>query len=79
VPAEVVAAWPHGLEWLDTGGRVQGLPVDRRVRPVDVRGGAVAGKQRLAEFLAVDLPRLASGRNHPDHDISSRLSPYLHW
>lgn len=79
VPAEVPPAWPHALEWLDGGGRVQALPIDRRVRAVEVRGGSAAARRRLDEFLALDFPRLAAGRNHPDHDISSRLSPYLHW
>jgi deoxyribodipyrimidine photo-lyase len=79
LPAEVPPAWPHALEWLDAGGNVQALPIDRRVRAVRARGGAAAARQRLAEFLAIDFPRLASGRNHPDEDLSSRLSPYLHW
>jgi deoxyribodipyrimidine photo-lyase len=79
LPAEVPAAWAPALEWLDTGGHVQSLPIDRRVRAVALRGGPGAGRQRLAEFLAHDFPQLASGKNHPDQDISSRLSPYLHW
>ena len=79
LPAEVPPAWPHALDWLDAGGNVQALPIDRRVRAVETRGGAVAARQRLAQFLTIDFPRLASGRNHPDEDFSSRLSPYLHW
>ena len=79
LPAEVPPAWPDALAWLDGGGHVQSLPIDRRVRAVDVRGGSLAARQRLAEFLAVDLPRLAAGRSHPDDEVSSRLSPYLHW
>lgn len=79
VPPEVPQAWPHALDWLDGGGHIHSLPIDRRVRAVAIRGGSTAGRQRLAEFLAVDFPRLATERNHPDHDISSRLSPYLHW
>jgi deoxyribodipyrimidine photo-lyase len=79
VPAEIPSAWPHALEWLDAGGRIQSLPIDRRVRAVDVRGGSAAARQRLTEFLSIDFPRLVTERNHPDHDISSRLSPYLHW
>ena len=49
------------------------------VRAVEVRGGSIAARQRLAEFLAVDLPQLAAERNHPDREVSSRLSAYLHW
>jgi deoxyribodipyrimidine photo-lyase len=78
-PRLTLAPGPHALEWLDGGGRVQQLPIDRRVRAVAARGGPAAARQRLAEFLALDLPRLATERNHPDSDLSSRLSPYLHW
>jgi deoxyribodipyrimidine photo-lyase len=79
IPAEVPPAWPEALAWLDAGGELQSLPIDRRVRAVAARGGAIAARARLEEFLAVDFPQLATGRNHPDRELSSRLSPYLHW
>jgi deoxyribodipyrimidine photo-lyase len=79
VPAEIPSAWPHAIEWLDGGGRIASLPIDRRVRAIAMRGGSVAAKARLEEFLALDFPRLSTERNQPDSELSSRLSPYLHW
>ena len=79
VADDVLRRWPHALDWLDGGGRLQSVPIDQRVRAADTHGGAAAARQRLAEFLAHDFPQHRDGRNHPDHDVSSRLSPYLHW
>ena len=79
VPADVIERWPNAIAWLDGSGRLQALPIDRRVRVVETRGGATAARARLREFIGVDLPRYGTERNHPDEDISSRLSPYLHW
>ncbi len=50
-----------------------------RVCPVAIAGGSTAARARLDEFLATRLDRYGEGRNHPDEDVSSRLSPYLHF
>ena len=42
-------------------------------------GGSTAARARLDEFLATRLNRYGKGRNHPDDDVSSGLSPYLHF
>ncbi len=55
------------------------LPIDHGVAPSPLRGGARAGEQRLREFLAERLPRYAEGRNHPDDEVASGLSPWLHF
>jgi deoxyribodipyrimidine photo-lyase len=75
---EITRRWPHALEWLDGGGRLETLPINRQIAAA-TRGGATAARQRLAEFLSRDFPQHEIERNHPDHDISSHLSPYLHW
>lgn len=41
--------------------------------------GSAAGHQRLAEFVGNGLGEYSEGRNRPDTDGSSRLSPYLRW
>ncbi|XAS72732.1 deoxyribodipyrimidine photo-lyase [Micrococcaceae bacterium Sec5.1] len=41
--------------------------------------GSVAGHQRLKEFVADGLTNYDEGRNRPDIDGSSCLSPYLRW
>ena len=70
------ARWPHALDWLDGGGSLQALPIDRRVRAVEVAGGHSAARERLDTFLAEDF---GAARNDPDHERSSRLSGHLHW
>ena len=79
LPAGVLSRWPDALSWLDAGGSLQDLPIDRRVRAADLRGGAVAARAALQQFLEGGLAEYGSGRNHPDRDAASGLSPYLHW
>jgi deoxyribodipyrimidine photo-lyase len=79
IPADIASRWPPAFHWLDAGGTIQALPIERRVRAVDIRGGSNAARERLREFLASDLATYGVERNHPDQDRSSRLSPYLHW
>ncbi|MEM7449747.1 MAG: deoxyribodipyrimidine photolyase [Myxococcota bacterium] len=55
------------------------LPIDASVTPTATRGGWVAAKARLDEFVGQSLPLYGGSRNHPDSDTSSRLSPYLHF
>lgn len=56
------------------------LPIDHGV-PVSavIRGGADAASARLADFLSTDLARYHEDRSHPDRDVASGLSPYLHF
>lgn len=55
------------------------LSIDHTIKPSSLRGGANAAQERWRSFYANDLPRYADGRNHPDDDRSSHLSPYLHF
>jgi len=43
-----------------------------------MRGGPVAGEALVERFLARNLHRYHE-RNHPDQDVASGLSPYLHF
>ena len=79
VPNEVRTRWPDVFSWLDRGHALDTLPVDRSVQRASTPGGALRGRARLDGFVTEDLARYGSGRNDPDRDISSRLSPYLHW
>ena len=56
------------------------LPVDRSVAPVSsFKGGASRGRRLLRAFIARKLPGYAEGRNDPNRDAQSGLSPYLHF
>lgn len=55
------------------------LDIDHSIRVVADRGGTSAAVERWRQFLDNDLRGYADGRNHPDDDRSSRLSPWLHF
>lgn len=55
------------------------LEVDRTVEPVDFPAGTGAARERLRRFLEEDLPRYADLRGDPRQDVTSGLSPYLHF
>lgn len=53
---------------------------DRRVKPVDTfRGGAHAARKRLRYFVEHQLADFEKGRNKPQINGTSQLSPYLHF
>jgi deoxyribodipyrimidine photo-lyase len=55
------------------------LPIDHRVGPTPIQGGSRAGAAVLRRFLTTRLTRYSEDRNHPDDDVTSGLSPYLHF
>jgi deoxyribodipyrimidine photo-lyase len=72
------------------GGTVAGLPaveetvdalaVDGSAAPVTtLRGGTARARRLLNRFLRERLHGYAEGRNHPEFDATSQLSPYLHF
>jgi deoxyribodipyrimidine photo-lyase len=79
LPDGVAARWPDVFTWLDRGGSLAGLPIDQRITPTGLRGGAAAAAVRLATFVDDDLERYVDDRNDPAADVGSRLSPYLHF
>lgn len=79
VPGAVLRKWPmRDAAWLAAPTLAE-LPIDHEVAPVAYRGGSAAADEQLADFLDERLPRYADGRNHPDDDAASGLSPYLHF
>ena len=79
VPAGVVERWPDAVTWRQRGGAIDALPIDQRVAPVDQRGGATAAHAHLAAFLDTRLSRYIDDRNDPVLEVTSGLSPYLHF
>lgn len=84
-PAELpdLSAWPmlevDALEAQNLESLVRDLPIDQDVKAATLEGGFVAGRARLEAFIAERLAGYGAGRNHPDDDGSSGLSPYLHF
>ena len=59
---------------------VAGCPIDHGVPPApSIRGGRNAGLNRLRQFLATGLTHYSDLRGDPNQDVTSRLSPYLHF
>ena len=77
---EIQERWPPAdLALLSGASDLGTLPIDHTVCPVAIGGGSTAARARLDDFLATRLHRYGERRNHPDEDVSSRLSPYLHF
>jgi deoxyribodipyrimidine photo-lyase len=72
--------WPAASSDLLAGGSLAGLPIDHSVPPVPgVRGGDSAGEVALERFLEERLERYGEGRNDPGEEVTSVLSPHLHF
>ncbi|MGH1341801.1 MAG: deoxyribodipyrimidine photolyase [Nannocystales bacterium] len=79
VPKAVLERWPAAtMNELSTPS-LSSLPIDHAVGPVDCVGGGVAGRARTRAFLEARLAGYSDGRNQPDVDAASGLSPYLHF
>lgn len=74
--AAIEARWSRAdLDTVDLAA----LPIDHTLAPSPLRGGSAAARERLDAFLAGSLQRYGQGRNHPDDEDQSGLSPYLHF
>ncbi len=73
--------WPPATAALleGRGDELAGLPIDHEVPAAELTGGHRAARLRLTRFLGEHLPRYDERRNHPDEDVTSGLSPYLHF
>ena len=67
--------WPVGINDIDLAV----LPIAHDVATSPLKGGEGAGRARLRSFLQRDLAHYGDGRNHPDEDRASGLSPWLHF
>ncbi len=72
---EVRARWPSPPPDRDL---VRAMPLDHSVLATPLIGGPTAGSALLERFVAERLDRYGD-RNHPDEEVSSGLSPYLHF
>jgi deoxyribodipyrimidine photo-lyase len=78
LPKEILRRWPAAV--LDGTLSLAHLPIDHAVAPVPgLAGGSEAAAAVLERFLEERLGGYGEGRNHPDEQMSSGLSPYLHF
>ncbi len=81
LPEAILRRWPPASrELLERDDLLAELPIDHSVPPVSgVHGGEAAAGHALKRFLADRLQRYGEGRNDPAHEVTSGLSPYLHF
>jgi deoxyribodipyrimidine photo-lyase len=81
IPEEILRRWPPAsIEALERPHLLlRDLPLDHGVPLSPLAGGASEAQRTLRRFLQEGLPCYASRRNHPDHTVTSGLSPYLHF
>jgi deoxyribodipyrimidine photo-lyase len=84
-PVEIDAAirqrWPEAADELlaATPEQLATLPIDHTVGSGLANGGTSAAENALRSFLAAKLSRYPDERNQPEADVSSGLSPWLHF
>jgi deoxyribodipyrimidine photo-lyase len=75
LPEEILKRWPPGAK-----ASLAELPIDHDVPPVPgMQGGDEAAAAVLERFLDERLATYGEGRNQPDEETTSGLSPYLHF
>ncbi len=73
------AVAPDGLDLTDLEPICASLDVDRSDPPLALKGGASEGRARLRAFIEGALERYPTHRHDPLEDVTSHLSPYLHF
>ncbi|MCW4018286.1 MAG: deoxyribodipyrimidine photo-lyase [Candidatus Bathyarchaeota archaeon] len=70
----------EGIDLADVDGVVSSLGVDASVgKAKGFQGGSIQAEKRLEDFLENKLPNYIDLRNDPTVDVTSNLSPYLHF
>lgn len=80
IPSAITRRWPSASAALLDGGvgELRALPIDHRVAPTEQRGGPDAAARALKLFVERKLVDYEQ-RNAPDADVTSHMSPYLHF
>lgn len=81
LPPAIAGRWPAAADELLAANptALAALPIDHSVQPASQAGGERAAAECLRAFVERRLPRYAEGRNEPDEEAASGLSPYLHF
>ena len=82
VPPGILKKWPAAdPETMvdDLTNELAKFPINHEVTISEIHGGAVAGKKQLREFVKSRLEHYEDARNEPERQMSSGLSPWLHF
>ncbi|MCA9741013.1 deoxyribodipyrimidine photolyase [candidate division KSB1 bacterium] len=82
LPDDILQKWPAAdlSAWQRSRNKMlASLPIDHYVGIVGQRGGHQAAQQQLEVFLQQRLARYSDERNQPQQEVTSGLSPYLHF
>jgi deoxyribodipyrimidine photo-lyase len=81
LPKPLLRRWPpaNPVELAADPERLSDFPLDHGVAITDTPGGARAAARQLQAFLDKRLTRYDEARNQPDQQVTSGLSPYLHF
>ena len=77
---EIALRWPPATaaQLRGDADALAGLPIDHGVSPASRRGGSVVAARALDAFVA-KIARYADEHSQPEADVTSGLSPYLHF
>lgn len=81
IPSAIVDRWPAAdpQQLVDNPDALNQFPIDHSVGIAPTSGGAMAAEKALRQFLESKLSRYESDRNQPEQEVTSGLSPYLHF
>jgi deoxyribodipyrimidine photo-lyase len=81
LPHATTKRWPMAqpATLLESKGGLTAFPIDHSVASVGTVGGARAANAALTSFLKSNLQIYRSDRNQPEKEVTSGLSPYLHF
>ncbi len=81
LPKEVTDRWPVApvANFADEPERLGPFPIDHSVPTTDIAGGGRSAQKRLRDFMEVRLQHYNESRNQPEQEVTSGLSPFLHF
>ncbi len=81
IPAAIAERWPaaHADLLAADPDALAALPIDHTVGPVSLRGGSGPARARWRRFFEQRLERYSAGRRVMKAEMSSGLSPWLHF
>ncbi|MCR9233371.1 MAG: deoxyribodipyrimidine photolyase [bacterium] len=81
LPKEIIDRWPMATDEMLTATPevLADLPLDHGVGPASFDGGEEEALKALRRFFDTRFERYADERNLPEEEVTSGLSPYLHF